>query len=98
MPCRSITCVRGPIHLAASASLPERRDLFAANGQRLDNRRGGAHRDDLAVAQDEVGGLRESRGGEREPGGEWGCTHGASITIRRTHAAVAGFPGGCALP
>ena len=48
----------GGVGVAAHAG-----DGFAADGERLDDGSGGAHGDDLAVAEDEVGGLPE--GGRR---------------------------------
>ena len=52
-------------------------DAAAADGEGLDDGLGGVHGDDLAVAQDQVGGLRADGGGQGGEGGERGETHGA---------------------
>ena len=52
-----MTLVLGPIQLCASRVGAERGDLVAAHRDGLRGGRGGVHGDDLAVAQDQVGGL-----------------------------------------
>ena len=66
--------------LGGGAVCAERGDFAGADGDRLRGRRAGAHGDDLAVAQDEVGGLglKGSCKGGDDDGKE--CAHGVQDT------------------
>ena len=75
-----MTLVLGPIHALRGVVGAERGDLAGADGDGLRGRLRGVHGDDLAVAEDEVGGLgvKGSCKGGDEDGKE--CAHAVQDT------------------